>query len=163
MNAITRFDGAHYFMSNFYGSPIEMPSWHAARGHVAPTLEHAFQAAKTSDPTSALAVLRAGSPGQAKRLGRSLQLRPGWDDGRVVLMMALLRLKFAPGSELAGWLAQTAHTYLVEGNTWGDRYWGVCDGVGENWLGRSLMLVRAELDVMPHFTNLPRLGELSRV
>lgn len=34
---------------------------------------------------------------------------------------------------------------LVEGNTWGDRYWGVVDGVGENRLGKLLMERRAEL------------------
>ena len=34
---------------------------------------------------------------------------------------------------------------LVEGNTWGDRFWGVCGGVGLNWLGRLLMQVRDEV------------------
>lgn len=34
---------------------------------------------------------------------------------------------------------------LIEGNTWGDRIWGVCDGVGENRLGKILMRVRAEM------------------
>lgn len=32
-----------------------------------------------------------------------------------------------------------------EGNTWGDKFWGVCDGEGENHLGKLLMEVRAEL------------------
>jgi ribA/ribD-fused uncharacterized protein len=160
VNAITTFGGEYAFLSNFYQSPIEMPSWHPVRGAVAPTVEHAFQSLKTQDIDESLAILRAPSPGAAKRMGRSVaRLRPGWDGGRVVLMVALLRLKFAPGSELAALLAQTDHAHLVEGNTWGDRFWGVCGGAGENWLGRSLMLVRAELDVMPWYTNLPRIGE----
>jgi predicted NAD-dependent protein-ADP-ribosyltransferase YbiA (DUF1768 family) len=29
--------------------------------------------------------------------------------------------------------------------TWGDRFWGVCNGVGENMLGKLLMQVREEL------------------
>lgn len=39
----------------------------------------------------------------------------------------------------------TGDVELVEGNWWGDRFWGVCDGVGENRLGRCLMEVRKEL------------------
>jgi hypothetical protein len=31
---------------------------------------------------------------------------------------------------------------LIEGNTWGDTFWGVCNGVGENNLGKTLMNVR---------------------
>ena len=34
---------------------------------------------------------------------------------------------------------------LVEGNTWGDKVWGVCDGVGENNLGKTLMRIRDAL------------------
>jgi hypothetical protein len=33
---------------------------------------------------------------------------------------------------------------LVEGNTWNDRYWGVCRGVGQNKLGHLLMKLREE-------------------
>jgi ribA/ribD-fused uncharacterized protein len=160
MSEITRFDGEYGFLSNFYESPIEMPSWHPAPGVIAPTVEHAFQSLKTENFDESLAILRAPSPSVAKRMGRRVvHLRPGWDEGRVVVMVALLRLKFAPGSELAARLAQIGHAHLVEGNAWGDCFWGVCGGVGENWLGRSLMLVRAELDVMPWYTNLPRIGE----
>jgi predicted NAD-dependent protein-ADP-ribosyltransferase YbiA (DUF1768 family) len=32
-----------------------------------------------------------------------------------------------------------------EGNTWNDRFWGVCRGSGLNHLGRILMEVRAEV------------------
>jgi predicted NAD-dependent protein-ADP-ribosyltransferase YbiA (DUF1768 family) len=31
---------------------------------------------------------------------------------------------------------------LIEGNWWGDTYWGVCNGVGENHLGKLLMKIR---------------------
>jgi predicted NAD-dependent protein-ADP-ribosyltransferase YbiA (DUF1768 family) len=31
----------------------------------------------------------------------------------------------------------------VEGNSWGDTYWGVCKGKGQNKLGHILMQVRS--------------------
>jgi predicted NAD-dependent protein-ADP-ribosyltransferase YbiA (DUF1768 family) len=42
-------------------------------------------------------------------------------------------------------LLLTGDCELVEGNTWGDKFWGVCDGEGENHLGKLLMKIRAEL------------------
>ena len=60
-------------------------------------------------------------------------------------MLRFLRDKFKPGSELAGKLLNTGDAELVEGNHWGDRYWGVCDGEGQNKLGKLLMQVRGEL------------------
>ena len=34
---------------------------------------------------------------------------------------------------------------LIEGNTWNDTYWGVCNGVGKNTLGQLLMKIREEI------------------
>jgi len=34
---------------------------------------------------------------------------------------------------------------LIEGNTWGDTYWGVCRGRGSNNLGKLLMKIREVL------------------
>jgi len=42
-------------------------------------------------------------------------------------------------------LLATGDQELIEGNTWGDRFWGVCDGEGQNQLGRLLMELRNEL------------------
>lgn len=146
MTVIDRFDGTeHAFLSNFAISPIAMPLWHPGAGHWASTVEHAFQAAKTEDEDEALKIISCGPPGQAKRLGRKVTLRAGWDEGRDVIMRALLELKFAPGSDLARKLLDTGDAELVEGNTWGDRYWGVCGGRGENRLGKMLVEIRAEL------------------
>lgn len=60
-------------------------------------------------------------------------------------MYGLLRQKFAPGSSLAARLQGTGDVILVEGNAWGDRFWGASGGYGENYLGRLLMIVRAEI------------------
>lgn len=42
-------------------------------------------------------------------------------------------------------LVGTGDAMLVEGNTWGDKFWGVCRGEGENQLGKLLMERRAFL------------------
>jgi ribA/ribD-fused uncharacterized protein len=143
---IDKFEGpVHGFLSNFYVSPIVLPDWHPAAGMTVPTIEHAFQSAKSADIAQARLIAACSSPGEAKRLGRRVMIRPDWDAGRDVIMLALLQIKFAPGTTLAGRLLDTEDAELVEGNTWGDTYWGVCNGVGQNRLGELLDLVRSRL------------------
>ncbi len=136
---IWAFSGPHRFLSNFYEWSVTY------EGHTYPSVEHAFQAAKSLDPVDRVRISCISTPGGAKRAGRQVPLRADWDDVRIDVMHALLRLKFAPGSDLAKMLLDTGDAELVEGNTWGDRFWGVCGGEGENNLGKLLMKVRAEL------------------
>lgn len=124
-------NGEHTFLSNFY----KHGNW---------TVEHHYQAAKTDDPGWAARILNASTPGAAKKLGRKAPMRPTWDQEKVAVMLALLRVKFL-WPELAQALLDTGDAKLVEGNYWGDTFWGVCKGVGENHLGRLLMQVRDEL------------------
>lgn len=42
---------------------------------------------------------------------------------------------------------------LIEGNYWHDTYWGVCEGVGENHLGKLLMEIRNELYIGKYGSN----------
>lgn len=81
----------------------------------------------------------------AKREGTALVLRPDWAEVRLTAMRQVIRAKFTQNPELAERLLATGEGQLVELNTWEDRFWGVCEGVGENWLGQILMEVRAEL------------------
>lgn len=134
--SIESFSGPYRFLSNFYPSEIEY------EGLVYPTVEHAFQAAKTVEHGARMYIARCQTPGDAKRAGRGLKLREGWDDIRIAVMLELLLQKFRPGSALAAQLAETGDAKLVEGNTWHDRFWGVCDGEGLNMLGILLMGVR---------------------
>ena len=60
-------------------------------------------------------------------------------------MRGLVRQKFTNHSHLTEMLLLTAPHELEETNHWGDVFWGVCDGEGENWLGKILMEVRSEL------------------
>ena len=68
-----------------------------------------------------------------------------WEVRKLRVMYDLLQQKFAPGTPLAQQLMATAPGQLVEGNNWGDRFWGVCDGDGLNILGRMLMNIRDKL------------------
>jgi ribA/ribD-fused uncharacterized protein len=119
---IDAFTGPYFFLSNFAESPVDF------EGAVYPTVEHAFAAAKTLDRTERELIRLAERPGEAKRLGRQVALRPGWDDLRVEVMRGLLARKFAPGTDLAARLLATGDAQLVEGNTWGTAS-GACVGV----------------------------------
>lgn len=148
MEPITQFKGAYRFLSNFYPAPVRIIGPDADGANYA-TLEHAFQAAKTLDMKWRVKIWQAATPNIAKALGRKAPLRPGWDDMRNLVMLDLLRQKFAPGSTLGLQLRATGDALLVEGNTWHDNYWGsctcpTCGNQGQNHLGRLLMRVRSE-------------------
>lgn len=132
MKDIVEFQGEHRWLSNFYPCSI------IYEGQTFPNVECAYQSAKTTDR-----VLRVPfqffTAGQAKRQGRLLPMRANWAGLKVGIMKDLLDRKFQRGSSLSEQLLQTAPSILVEGNTWGDHFWGVCDGHGKNMLGKLLM------------------------
>lgn len=137
---ISSFTGAYRFLSNFQPCGITL-----ADGMYA-SVERAFQASKTDDPTARKQIREASCSAEAKRLGRRVTLRSDWEHVKVDVMLGLLRQKF--GAEpFRSLLLATGQTVLVEGNTWGDQYWGVNaqTGVGHNILGNLLMKVREEL------------------
>jgi predicted NAD-dependent protein-ADP-ribosyltransferase YbiA (DUF1768 family) len=60
-------------------------------------------------------------------------------------MRDLLRKKFRNPS-LRQKLADTGTAKIIEGNYWGDTFWGECPvGNGENHLGKLLMEIRKEI------------------
>jgi len=136
---INRFNGNYAFLSNFHASPITY------EGIQYPTAEHAFQAAKARTQEEKQYIAGLASPGLAKRAGRKVKLIENWDQKRVEIMTEIVRLKFTQNPELAQQLLDTGDDELIEGNTWGDTFWGVCDGVGFNHLGSILMQIRSEL------------------
>jgi len=131
------FNGKNRFLSNFYfhdGWCVEIP----------------FQAAKTHDNTKQARILLAKSPAEAKKLGRSVVLRPDWEDVKEEIMLKLLRLKFKI-PKMRRMLLDTGHQELEEGNYWHDNEWGNCYCMkcltipGKNKLGKLLMKIRDEL------------------
>ena len=109
------------------------------------SVEHYYQAAKARDVAGAEWVRSAGTPGEAKRRGRKIPLRDDWETVKIPVMRNALALKFAPDTQEAAYLRSTEDFVLVEGNDWGDIFWGVAGGFGQNWLGYLLMAQRGYL------------------
>ena len=137
---IESFSGVFRFLSNFYAAPVHY------EGIDYPTSEHAFQAAKTVDKNQRLNIAMLETPGEAKRYGKTVRIRSAWDDVRVGVMAEIVNEKFIQNPHLLEMLLATDDMELIEDNTWGDTFWGVCDGEGENNLGKVLMAVREHLN-----------------
>lgn len=135
---IDSFRGDFGFLSNFHEATIYV------EGERYKSVEHAYQAYKTLDAESRKLVREAKTPGQAKKLGQAVALRADWNDVKVDLMRQFVKKKFE-NPFLRPLLGATGEAILIEGNTWNDTFWGVCRGVGENWLGKILMEVREEI------------------
>lgn len=137
-NVINSFRGDFAFLSNFANVSI------VYEGVVYPNVEHAFQGAKCANPTDKLMIARLATPALAKKAGRRVQMRSDWDGIKVGVMKELLTLKFQ-NPKLRQMLLKTGDAVLIEGNQWNDTFWGICNGRGQNVLGRLLMEVRAEI------------------
>ena len=135
---IDSFHGEYAFLSNYYDSPIFYD------GILYPTVEHAFQAAKTTVFIQRIIIANKKTPGQAKCAGRKVTLRDNCDDIKLYIMKELIILKFT-NPKLKSALLNTKDAELIERNTWNDTYWGICNGIGENHLGKILMEVREML------------------
>lgn len=140
-DVIDDFKGEYAFLSNFY--PVEV-KLNQLDSLYYPTVEHAYQAAKTTSIEARHLIRTARSPAEAKQLGRRVHYREGWDDIKISIMLRLLRRKF-DYPWFADLLQKTGEAELIEGNYWGDDFWGVYKGQGQNHLGELLMQVRSEL------------------
>ncbi len=134
---IRKFSGHYSFLSNFYPCIIKH------EGIVYPSVENAYQASKSVDP-EVRKQFTALSAGHAKKLGQRVKKREDWEDVKIEIMRDLLIKKFSQ-PKLRTFLLMTENDDLIEGNTWGDTFWGVYRGKGENWLGKLLMEVRDEI------------------
>lgn len=136
---ITSFTGENRWLSNFWFVKVTLD------GEVYRSVEHAYVAAKSLDPAFRQRVRDCELPSEAKSLGRTVELRPDWDTVKVDVMRNLLQQKFQHRL-LRKKLLDTGEATFVEGNWWGDRFWGVCSrtGVGENMLGKLLEEIREQ-------------------
>jgi len=148
MHVVPKFDGDYFFLSNFYEAPTKFLM--GDETVVMPTGEHAFQAAKchalldsSKKQKYVHRVASAPTPSKAKYEGRSCKIDlEKWDTIKVECMREVVWSKFYQHPDLRAQLVMTYDAMLVEGNTWGDTYWGRVDGKGYNKLGVILMEVR---------------------
>jgi len=135
---INSFSGKWRFLSNFSPANVKLDDAEYL------TVEAAYQAAKTLNKKERTQIRKAATPFIAKELGGKVTLRTDWEDVKLVVMEDLLRQKFAAFRDDYFKLIQTYDRELIEGNTWHDTFWGVCDGKGKNHLGLLLMRIRNE-------------------
>lgn len=135
---IDKFDDEYRWLSNFWPSKVMLD------GEEYPTVEHAYQAAKSLKTEEREQVRKAYTPGFAKKIGQQIKLRNDWNEVKLEIMLSLLREKFKD-KELRKALLNTGRKELIEGNAWQDTFWGVCNGKGLNHLGKLLMQVREEI------------------
>jgi ribA/ribD-fused uncharacterized protein len=153
---IREFKGDYKFLSNFTETPL---IW---EGLDFRSVEHAFQAAKIGwrpvvgglQHIPAVEKIRAATTArEAKKLGRSMQMVENWDAIKLGIMLEILARKFSPyrSGDLDLQLVGTGDATLIEGNTWGDLFWGrdFKTGQGQNWLGVLLMVHRSQLQSHP--------------
>lgn len=135
---ITEFRGNYAFLSNFYHAPVTYLNHKYANN------EAAFQAQKTMivNEQKNFYITRLLNPADAKKLGRKVTLRPDWNQRKVQIMYEVCCAKFIQHPNLMQALLATDDALLIEGNTWGDRFWGCVNGFGENQLGQILMDIR---------------------
>lgn len=139
MEKIKRFEGKFRFFSNFWLIPITYENV------TYPSVEHAYQASKTLNPLIREKISHILNPGKAKKFGKNIILRKDWDNNlKLRIMKDLIQIKFRD-SNLRKQLLDTGNVEIIEGNDWNDFFWGVCDGRGENHLGKILMQIREKI------------------
>ncbi len=142
-------------LSQWYAAPFVLS------GDRYPTSEHYMMAEKArlfADEEVRARILKAGSPGAAKALGREVRgfREEAWTAERFEIVVRANLAKFSQNSALAAFLLGTKSRVLVEASP-NDRIWGIGVGAsesraqnpllwrGENLLGFALMAVRAQL------------------
>jgi len=136
------FAGDYYAFSNFSSHKVKIWEWEFWNG------EAAFHAFKDSDPAYWERLSLCARPAEAKRLGRTCQLRGDWDEFRLTAMKMVVACKATQNRDVLTLLLGTGDAELVEDNYWHDQFWGncTCDKhaaiPGENHLGRAWMDLR---------------------
>ncbi len=138
---IFQFKNEYRWLSNFY--PCEL----SFRGKRYPSVEYAYMSAKSEDKEWKMMCADATEKqSKIKKKSQHLELVPDWAFIKIEVMRECLNLKFSQ-EPFKTWLIETGDIHLQEGNTWGDKFWGVDleTGEGENLLGRLIMMIRADL------------------
>ena len=142
--AIMSFRGEYSFLSNFYEGKV-----FAYKGLKFNNTEAPFHAEKCWSRAKEFEMIR---PLQSKRLGRRVLMRRDWEQIKDRVMYDVCYAKFTQDPVLKAKLLATGNRELVEGNTHGDRCWGMtCSNgvwIGENRLGKVLMKLRDDLREM---------------
>ena len=128
------FRGELFFLSNLFETKIQIGNFTFENA------EAAFQSFKDLKRQKEFEKIDGAT---AKKLGKKVNLRNDWTEIKIEIMELVLREKFS-NEILKQKLIATGDLELIETNHWKDFYWGVCDGRGQNQLGKLLMKLRGE-------------------
>ena len=135
---IAGFVGKYRWLSNFYLCRVK---WD---GRVYGSAEAAYQSGKY--PPAERDIFTTLDPDGAKELALKKPYdMKAWERVKEQTMREVVRAKFTQHPDLAAKLLATGERYLEETNWWGDKVWGVYQGVGQNLLGKILMDLRNNL------------------
>lgn len=136
MTSILGFTGEYRFLSNFWLVPIVIDDIEYKSS------EHYYMAQKTTVQKWRDLIMVVPTGAKAKQIGKTVPLRANWHEKYKMqsMLKGVLHKFMIP--EMWTLLDATGDVYLEETNWWNDTFWGVCDGVGKNWLGRILMFTR---------------------
>lgn len=127
----------HRFLSNFH--PININY----QGLRYSSTEAAYQAQKCANPKDKVP-FTSMTPSESKKAGRKVELREDWEGIKLKIMLDLNILKFED-PVLRKLLLDTGDKHLEERNWWMDKFYGTCNGEGENKLGFILMVIRQRI------------------
>lgn len=130
------FKDQYFFLSTFY--PCNMTLNIEGKECTFLNVEAAYHAQKNpklADKWSKVKGL------EAKRMGEKFEITvPNWDDIHLYAMANALHAKFSNSYMLS--LLKKLPGEIIQDNYWGDTYWGVYKGQGQNILGRMLTNIR---------------------
>lgn len=131
----------YYELSNFYEHPLSLVIGGAE--YRFRNAEAAYQAVKQIDRSVPFIMpFTRLTANEAKQAGKSVSLRPDWEQVKVSAMMHILKAKFSHPHMYE--LLQATHPLtLIHWCPWGDTFWGVGrDRRGQNQLGALLSVLR---------------------
>lgn len=135
-NGIYGFNGEYRWLSNF--ALLEEPV--KVCGIKFYTTEALYQACKCKR-NDQFVLFDGLTAAESKKFGRQVEMRSDWDSLRLSVMFNVNMIKYKqPKFKML--LGQTRGLYIEEKNSWDDTFFGVCDGVGKNHLGKIIMNIR---------------------
>ena len=131
----------YYEFTNFFSAPVNID------GKLWPTTEHYYQAQKfTQNPNLQEQIRQSPSPSSAFQAGQGAKVDPDWQSRSLDTMIKAVRAKFNQHQNLKNMLLSTSGKVLVEDAGARDAFYGAgANGMGCNYLGQILMMVRREL------------------
>lgn len=137
---IKEFRGEYAWLSNFYAVKIILLDVEYA------SVEHAYMSAKSDDPEWKFYCQNTIEAGKVKTASRQIKIKDNWEDIKINVMFECLIKKFEQ-EPFRTKLIETGDKFIMEGNWWGDEFWGVNlkNNKGKNYLGKLITTIRNNL------------------